>query len=49
MADAYSNIRVQATNLNLNQVRKDIQQSKIQRQQMDAARTALDYQKKQML
>jgi len=48
MADAYSNIRVQATNLNLNQVRKDIQQSKIQRQQMDAARTALDYQKKQI-
>jgi len=48
MADAYSNIRVQATNLDLNQVRKDIQQSKIQRQQMDAARTALDYQKKQI-
>ncbi len=48
MADAYSNIRVQATNLDLNQVRKDIQQSKVQRQQMDAARTALDYQKKQI-
>ena len=37
-----------ATGIDLGQIKKNIEQNKLQKQQMDAAQTALDYQKKQI-
>ena len=35
-----------ATGVDFGQIKKNIEQNKLQKQQMDAAQTALDYQKK---
>jgi uncharacterized membrane-anchored protein YhcB (DUF1043 family) len=44
----FENVKVGKAGIDLGQIRRNIQQNKLQKQQMDAAQTALDYQKKQI-
>ena len=44
----FENVKVGKAGIDLGQIKRNIEQTKLQKQQMDAAQTALDYQKKQI-